>query len=350
MRTPLSKLQEANGARFIDFAGWELPVHYGSQVDEHHAVRNSVGCFDVSHMAVLDINEQYANELLSHLLTGDVANLQIGRGRYTLMLNEEAGIIDDLIVYRRTNQSFRLVVNAGTSKSDLDWIRECEQQWCKQTNIVHRDDLCIVAVQGPQALHTVAKAFDYEGLKDLSQFEFIELNHVFIACTGYTGDAGVEVICSIEEAQELWSNVIRLGAQPAGLGARDSLRLEAGLNLYGHDMTSDTHPLESRLSWTIDERNPDRVFVGKAKLAKIRESDVERKLTGLEMIDKGIPREGHIVATSAGEGVVTSGTFSPTLGRGIALVRVPKDAKGSCQVSIRNRSLAAKLVKPPFLK
>ena len=350
MRTPLADLQANAGARFVDFAGWELPVHYGSQIDEHHAVRNESGCFDVSHMAVVDIKADHAESFLQRLLTSDVARLQAGEGFYTLMLTSQAGIVDDLIVYRRANNDFRLVVNAGTSEKDLAWMRNVEREVAANSGISHRRDLCIVAVQGPNAVQEVVDLLNLQAVYDLPKFSYKDHDDMFIARTGYTGEDGVEVICPVETARKFWAGLMERGVQPAGLGARDSLRLEAGLNLYGHDMTENTTPFESRLAWTIDEKNSDRIFVGRESVTRIRESGSTLKLTGVRMIEKGIPREEYTVRTQSGDGVITSGSFSPTLGCGIALARVPSAARGECEVVIRKKSLPAKLVRPPFVK
>ena len=347
MRTALADLQESVGGRFVEFAGWELPVHYGSQIDEHHAVRQHSGCFDVSHMAVIDIQSNQAESVLRQLLVGDIANLSIGNSLYTVMLNPDAGIIDDLIVYRRGENQFRMVVNAGTSANDLAWIRQHHQA---PSEFVHQEGLCIIAIQGPEAISKTATLLQCQELTNAKPFTFLELNDVFVALTGYTGEAGVELICPIAKARTIWSELMDAGVQPAGLGARDSLRLEAGLNLYGHDMTEDTSPLESRLAWTVDYSDLEREFIGKARLQQIHSMGIEKKLTGIKMTEKGIPREGYVVKTNAGDGIVTSGSFSPTLGYGIALARVPAKAKGACEVIVRNRTLPAKLTQPPFLR
>ena len=348
MKTPLAPLHAEAGARFIEFAGWEMPVHYGSQLEEHHAVRNHAGCFDVSHMAVVDIEGRDQERLLRRLLVCDVSNLDVGCAAYTLMLNERGGIVDDLIVYRRKN-SYRLVVNAGTTKKDLDWIALCEDELNVTSCAHHCSELCIIAIQGPQAVERVSALLELSELTELEPFQFIEHAHYFIARTGYTGEDGVEVICPPDVAVDLWSRLVSIGVQPVGLGARDSLRLEAGLNLYGHDMNDDTNPFECRVAWTIDWGDVDRNFIGRVAIEPMRNERVLKKLVGLKLIERGIPREGFAVATSAGDGVVTSGTFSPSLKQGIALARVPKQAKGICHVEVRQRQIAAKIVRLPFV-
>lgn len=348
MRTSLAPLHEAAGARFIEFSGWEMPVHYGSQLAEHHAVRDQAGCFDVSHMAVVDVSGADCELLLNRLLVGDIRKLSPHQGFYTLMLNEAAGIVDDLIAYRRADD-VRLVINAGTTQADLDWINmQCGKLGASST-INHRSDLCIVAVQGPHAIAKVSACTGLDELSALDRFHVYENDEFFIARTGYTGEDGVEIVCGAETAYKLWEQLVAEGVVPAGLGARDSLRLEAGLNLYGHDMNDATHPLESRLAWTVDWSDPDRAFVGRDNLESIRASGSTKKLIGLKLSERGIPREGCVVVTEAGEGVVTSGTFSPTLGQGIALARVPSSTRGACQVQIRKRAIPAKISRLPFV-
>ena len=349
MKTPLADLHEEAGARFVEFAGWEMPVHYGSQLDEHHAVRNASGCFDVSHMAVVDLPDNDSNAFLRKLIVGDVSRLETGGALYTLMLNGQGGVIDDLILYRREN-GFRLVVNAGTTEKDLAWMRSCAESHANSVRLSHRKDLCIVAVQGPESVEVVGNITNIPNLSGVKRFRFIEQDKYFIARTGYTGEDGVEIVCPSDSAQDLWRQLLDAGVKPAGLGARDSLRLEAGLNLYGHDMTETTTPFESRLAWTIDWHDEQRQFIGKSALVKIRDEGVKNKLIGLQLTDKGIPREGCEVTTNAGTGTVTSGTFSPTLRVGIALARVPHESQGPCHITVRNRAIPAKIVRLPFVR
>ncbi|MCY4093649.1 MAG: glycine cleavage system aminomethyltransferase GcvT [Gammaproteobacteria bacterium] len=349
MKTPLAALHAEAGARFIEFAGWEMPVHYGSQIEEHHAVRNHAGCFDVSHMAVVDIAGQDSEQLLRRLLVCDVSNLDVGCAAYTLMLNERGGIVDDLIAYRR-REGYRLVVNAGTKKKDLEWIARCGDELNVTTHAHHRSELCIIAIQGQRAVETVSSLLALSGLTELEAFNFIERSDYFVARTGYTGEDGVEVICPSGAAVDLWSRLVANGIQPVGLGARDSLRLEAGLNLYGHDMSEDTNPFECRVAWTIDWNDVNRRFIGRQAIEQLREQGATKKLVGLKLIGRGIPREGFIVETNAGDGVVTSGTFSPSLKQGIALARLPRNAQGVCHVIVRQRQIAANIVRLPFIR
>lgn len=348
MRTPLSNLHVEAGARFIEFAGWEMPVHYGSQLEEHHAVRNNSGCFDVSHMAVVDIDQHPGEQLLRSLLVCDVSRLNIGHAAYALMLNERGGIVDDLIAYRREN-GYRLVINAGTTQKDLDWIARHAREQDTIGAARHRAELCIIAVQGPQAIEITSTLLGLQELKELESFSFVENERYFVSRTGYTGEDGVEIISSSEAALDLWSRLTANGVQPVGLGARDSLRLEAGLNLYGHDMKEDTNPFECRVAWTIDWDDRDRGFIGRSAIEPLRNEGAATKLVGLKLTERGIPREGFSVRTEAGTGVVTSGTFSPTLKQGIALARVPVSAGGACHVEVRRRPIPAKITRLPFV-
>lgn len=349
MKTPLAELHAEVGARFIEFASWQMPVHYGSQLEEHHAVRNHAGCFDVSHMAVVDFDSRYGEPLLRRLLVSDVSRLNVGDAVYTLMLNERGGIVDDLIAYRREH-GYRLVVNAGTTKKDLDWIARCQRELNTTATAHHRDELCIIAVQGPQAIESVRNLLNLRELNELESFTFIERADYFVARTGYTGEDGVEVICPADAAIDLWSRLVTNGIQPVGLGARDSLRLEAGLNLYGHDMSEETNPFECRVAWTIDWNDVDRNFIGRQAIERIRNEGAPKKLVGLKLIERGIPREGFSVETNEGDGVVTSGTFSPSLKQGIALARVPELARGVCHVEVRQRQIPAKITRLPFVR
>lgn len=348
MKTALSTLHVEAGARFIEFAGWEMPVHYGSQLEEHHAVRKHIGCFDVSHMAVVDIDRQHGERLLRRLLVSDVTKLNAGDAAYTLMLNERGGIVDDLIAYRREN-GYRLVINAGTTQKDLNWISRNAERLNENSVPRHRTELCIIAVQGPQAIEITSTLLGIEGLTDLESFRFIEHASYFVSRTGYTGEDGVEIICPAETAVDFWSRLLRNDVQPIGLGARDSLRLEAGLNLYGHDMNDDTNPFQCRVAWTVDWDDVDRDFIGRREIEHVRDNGSDTKLVGLKLTERGIPREGFSVQTEAGTGVVTSGTFSPTLSQGIALARVPVSARGTCHVDVRKRSIPAKITRLPFV-
>jgi glycine cleavage system T protein (aminomethyltransferase) len=355
LRTPLYDRHVALGARLVDFGGWDMPVHYGSQIEEHHAVRRSAGVFDVSHMCVIDLQGARSAEFLRGLLANDVARLrQPGKALYSCMLGEDAGIVDDLIVYFLDPRWYRLVVNAGTRDSDLAWIRAHAAPF--KLEVRERRDLAMLAVQGPDArarLATLLTPPDARTALALATFFGMQLGEWFVARTGYTGEDGFEVMLPADGAVELWNRLNELGVQSCGLGARDTLRLEAGMNLYGNDMDSSTQPLESGLEWTLAFEPADRAFVGRAALEAARAAGAGRKLVGLLLEERAVMRSHQRVLTAAGEGAVTSGTFSPTLARSIALARVPGAAAGlggTVQVDIRGKFLNARVVKPPFVR
>ena len=345
MRTALYDQHVALGGKVVDFHDWDLPLNYGSQIDEHHAVRKSVGMFDVSHMTVVDLRGAEVIDYLRKILANDVVKLVPGQAMYSCMLNEQGGVIDDLIAYKIDDQYFRLVVNSATHDKDLAWL----QKWANDFDVVVTEMLekCIIAVQGPQALKLVSAVFEI--INTLKPFRFAVVDDYFIARTGYTGEQGVEIIAPIAEGKLLWQKLIEAGAQPCGLGARDTLRLEAGLNLYGNDMDEATSPLISNLAWTIvfdDERN----FIGKQALETERANGIKSVLVGLILKDKGVLRTGQKVVLEDGrEGMITSGGFSPTLEKGIALARVPLPLK-SASVDIRGTLKSVQMVKPNFVR
>jgi aminomethyltransferase len=354
-KTPLYDLHVAEGARIVDFGGWDMPVHYGSQLEEHHHVRRSAGIFDVSHMCVVDLRGAEVRTFLARLLANDVGKLRLpGKALYSCMLNESGGVIDDLIVYFMNESWFRLVVNAGTRDKDLAWIRARAADWGVRADIVERSDLAMVAVQGPRARELVADLLepaDRERALRLEAFFGIECGSWFVARTGYTGEDGFEIVVPSEEVESLWRALNAVGVASCGLGARDTLRLEAGMNLYGNDMDETRHPLESGLAWTVAFEPIERDFVGRAALESIRKGGSPMKLVGLLLQDRGVLR-GHqkVVVPGIGEGEVTSGTFSPTLQRSIAFARVPRATTDSVQVDIRGKLLAARVVKLPFVR
>ena len=328
------------------FAGWLLPLHFGSQVDEHHAVRNAAGLFDVSHMAVLDIVGPSALAFLRLMLAGDAARLgQAGEALYTVLLNEQGGVIDDLIVYRRPH-GYRLVVNAGRREVVGAWLAAHAQQGAQ---VVQRD-LSMLALQGPRSLEIAAAAQGADALGGLKPFRAKDLGVAMMARTGYTGEDGVEILLPNDAAPELWRRLLRAGAQPCGLGARDSLRLEAGYRLNGQDMDEATTPLEAGLGKCVHWSPQDRDFIGRRALAAQQAAGPSRELFGLVLRGRGVMRPGHQVVAEQGEGVVTSGLFSPSLGYSIALARLPRGAKGAVQVFIRNQPKPAQLVRPPFVR
>ena len=352
-RTPLYDLHVAQGARMVDFAGWDMPVLYGSQIEEHHAVRRAAGMFDVSHMCVLDLTGPDARAFLSHLLANDVGRLRLpGKALYSCMLNEAGGVIDDLIVYFLREDWFRIVVNAGTRDKDLAWMRA--QAARLTVDIAERTDLAIIAVQGPEARAKVAAllpAADRAAVMALAPFFARECGAWFVGRTGYTGEDGFEVILPGKDAVAFWQALQAAGVACCGLGARDTLRLEAGMNLYGNDMDETQNPLESGLAWTVAMAPGERSFIGRAALEALQARGLSRKLVGLLLADRGVLRSHQkVLVPGAGEGETTSGTFSPTLQRSIAFARVPRAAGAEVQVDIRGKLLAARIVKLPFVR
>ncbi|MFY0665298.1 MAG: glycine cleavage system aminomethyltransferase GcvT [Natronospirillum sp.] len=349
-RTPLYDFHLQNGAKIVAFHGWEMPIHYGSQLDEHHAVRQSSGLFDVSHMTVVDISGDDAERFLRRLLANDVAKLTTtGKALYTAMLNEQGGVIDDLIVYRR-DKGYRLVVNSATREKDLAWMTQ--QAADANLSLQERPDLAMIAVQGPVAIQQVAQVlpqYDTE-LAVLKPFNALESDSHFIARTGYTGEDGVEIILPNEDAAALAQQLVDAGARPCGLGARDTLRLEAGMNLYGSDMDDQVSPLACGMAWTIDWSEP-RDFIGRAALERLREAGDQPRQVGLILEERGIMRAGQTVHFADGQtGIITSGTFSPTLEKSIAFARVPRGQSGQCNVDVRGKALPARIVKLPFVR
>jgi aminomethyltransferase len=347
-RTQLFDTHVAAGARMVDFGGWEMPLHYGSQIVEHHAVRNDAGMFDVSHMTIIDLDGAGAFDYLRHLTANDPAKLtEVGRAQYGVLLNDKGGIVDDLIVYRRMN-GWRAVVNAATRAKCLRWFEQHAKGFSMA--IDQRADLAMIAVQGPHAIAKFEKVSGISGAAEMKPFNMLERDTWMVARTGYTGEEGVEVMLPAAEGIALWKQLVAAGVTQCGLAARDTLRLEAGLNLYGQDM-DDTHsPLESNLAWTVAWEPAERNFVGRVALEAKRAAGVNRKLTGVVLEAKGVIRHGQRIVTNAGDGEVTSGIFSPTLGYSIALARLPKAANGAAQVDIRGKLLPCRIVRPPFVR
>lgn len=372
-------MHRASGARMVDFGGWDMPVNYGSQIEEHHAVRQQVGMFDVSHMCAVDLRGAQARPFLRHLLANQVDKLQTpGRALYSCMLNPQGGVIDDLIVYYFAEDWFRLVVNAGTAEGDLAWIHEQNAQSQSGLTIAPlRGDLydaaagstldastgaqAMIAVQGPQARATVwqvlpqAQALTTE-MKPFHAARVIDnaYGEVMVARTGYTGEDGFELLFPAHQAEALWQALAAAGARPCGLGARDTLRLEAGMNLYGQDMTDKVSPLDAGLAWTVDLRDPTRHFMGRAALEA---QNAHWQFLGLILRPEagkpgGVLRAHQPVLTPNGEGEITSGTFSPTLQQSIALARLPRGVAvgDTVQVRIRDRELPASVVTLPFVR
>jgi aminomethyltransferase len=354
-KTVLNAAHRAMNARMVDFGGWDMPVNYGSQIEEHHAVRNDCGMFDVSHMCPVDVVGPDCRPFLSRLVANDVAKLTIsGKALYAAMLNEAGGVIDDLIIYFLTDTRFRIVVNAGTAEKDLAWMQAKVAEWKFDVTIAQRRDgdnaLGIIAVQGPNARAKVWEVLPQvkaatEGLK---AFFAAEVDQYFIASTGYTGEDGYEIMLPAGEAEALWKKLNAAGVAPCGLGARDTLRLEAGMNLYGQDMDETVSPLDAGLAWTVS-LNTDRDFVGKSALLA---NGQQKQFLGLILLDKGVLRGHQQVITKHGNGEITSGSFSPTLQQSIALARLPLGVAigDEVEVDIRGKALKAKVTKPVFAR
>ncbi|MFO7639728.1 MAG: glycine cleavage system aminomethyltransferase GcvT [Candidatus Competibacteraceae bacterium] len=352
-RTPLYARHAARGAKLVDFGGWEMPLHYGSQIDEHHQVRRAAGVFDVSHMTVVDFPDPAPTRaLLRYLLANDVARLYPGKALYACLLNEAGGVIDDLIAYDRGAAGYRLVLNAATRANDLAWIAPMAERFGAAWR--EHDDLAMLAVQGPEALaklEAVLGAATVTAIRALKPFHALETEDLFIARTGYTGEDGVEILPLAAETPALWDQLLAAGVAPCGLGARDTLRLEAGMNLYGSDMDETTTPLVSGLGWTVAWEPVERDFIGRAALERQRAADAPQVLVGLVLEARGVLRGRQTVYADDREiGHITSGTFSPTLNRAIALARVTTGAGKNCQVDIRGKRLPARVVKPPFVR
>jgi aminomethyltransferase len=355
-KTVLNATHRALGARMVDFGGWDMPISYGSQIDEHHAVRRDAGMFDVSHMTVIDLHGARARDFLRHLLANSIDKLKVvGKALYSCMLNEQGGVIDDLIVYYLGEEYFRLVVNAGTRAKDLAWIEK--QAAAFDVQVKERPEFAMIAVQGPNArtkvlglLHEV----DRPRIEKLGKFAAAAAQGphgipLFVARTGYTGEDGFEIIVPAEHAVALWEALAAAGVVPAGLGARDTLRLEAGMNLYGQDMDESVLPWEANLGWTI-ALDEGRAFIGRAALEQQKAAGVPRVMVGLVLDDKGVLRHGQKVLTANGDGEILSGSFAPTLEKAVAFARIPAGEPGDVRVDIRGREVPVRLVKYPFVR
>ena len=355
LRTPLFDTHVAAGARTVDFGGCDMPVNYGSQIEEHHAVRRDCGMFDVSHMCPADVAGPDCRAFLSRLVANDVAKLQAsGKALYSAMLNDAGGVIDDLIIYFLGETRFRIVINAGTAEKDLAWMRAKAVEWQLDVTITPRregdDALAIIAVQGPNARAKVWRALPQvrAATESLKSFFAAEVDRYFIASTGYTGEDGFEIMLPATEAQVIWQKLKDAGVAPCGLGARDTLRLEAGMNLYGQDMDETVSPLDAGLAWTV-AMHGDRDFVGKSALTAAGQ---QKQFLGLILLTKGVLRGHQTVITKQGIGEITSGSFSPTLQQSIALARLPMGVAigDEVDVDIRGKLLKARAVKPVFAR
>ena len=379
LRTPLYDCHLAAGARMVDFSDWEMPIHYGSQIEEHHAVRTDAGMFDVSHMCALDLIGADATRWLRQLLANDVAKLTMpGKALYSCLLNEAGGVIDDLIVYFFTPEHYRIVVNAGTATKDIAWMRSQLAGFDARLTVRRKDSddavaiiaaqgvdaherrrtgsdaVAMIAVQGPNARTKFWTAFPAcrAASEALAIFQAVEHDGWLIARTGYTGEDGFEITLPAGDAARVWQELLDAGVKPCGLGARDTLRLEAGMNLYGQDMDEGISPYEAGLKWTVDLKDPARDFIGKAALEGNNARPVRNQFAGLLLLDRGVLRAHQKVITAQGEGEITSGTFSPSLNQSIALARLPVDtAIGSeVEVEIRDKRFKARVVKPTFVR
>lgn len=356
-RIPLHDLHVSLGGKMVGFAGFEMPVRYSSDKDEHLAVRNAVGVFDVSHMGEFMVTGPKALDLIQKITSNDASKLVNGQAQYSCLPNDKGGIVDDLIVYKFAEEAYMLVVNAGNIEKDWQWISSQNAMGAEMKN--SSDDIALFAVQGPKAAATLQKLTDI----NLSEIKFYHFRkgtlagkEMIISGTGYTGAGGFELYVDKADADYVWKAIFEAGAEfdikPIGLGARDTLRLEMGYCLYGNDIDDNTSPIEAGLGW-ITKFTKD--FINAAALKKQKEEGVQKKLVGFEMIERGIPRHGYQIIDSDGNqiGEVTSGTMSPLLNNGIGLGYVQTEyAQPDTEIfiAVRNKNLAAKVVKPPFIK
>lgn len=350
-KTPLYQAHIDAGGKMVDFGGWEMALNYGSQLEEHNQVRTDAGMFDVSHMTVVDFKGIEAKKFLQILLANDVAKLKTqGKALYSCMLNEAGFVVDDLIVYYQNDNNYRMVINATSTEKDIAWINAQAKGF--EVQIEPRFDLAMIAVQGPNAREKVYQAMP--GVKEvcgaLKPFNAAHLGSLFIARTGYTGEDGFEIMLPEKSAEWTWKMLLETGVKPCGIGARDTLRLEAGMSLYGAEMDENTSPLEAGLGWTVDLANQNRAFFGRDALLALQKKGIDKTIVGLLLEGKGVIRNGQKVLTNIGEGIVTSGTFSPTIAAAIALASVPRDSTGLCEIEMRNKKVSAKIVSPPFVR
>jgi len=352
-KTPLYDLHLQAGAKIVDFGGWDMPLHYGSQINEHHIVRNNAGMFDVSHMTIVDVYGTDATPFLRKLLANDVAKInKPGKALYSGMLNEKGGVIDDLIVYYLTDNNYRMVVNASTQEKDLAWIRKQSEGF--QVELKHQDDRVSLAIQGPESRSLAMSVMNNEQKRlaeKLQPFYAVEVDGWFIARTGYTGEDGFEITVPESDGKLFWDNLIAVGVEPCGLGSRDTLRLEAGMNLYGSEMDEETSPWQANMGWTVDLGDQQRRFIGRDALEEEKVAGIKNKLVGLVLQGKGVLRAHQkVVVEGIGEGEITSGTFSPTLKVGIAMARVPAPTGEQAFVAVRKQLLPVKVIKPGFVR
>jgi aminomethyltransferase len=358
-KTALYATHQAMGGKLVDFGGWDMPLHYGSQIEEHNHVRTASGMFDVSHMTVVDVKGQDAKAYLQYLLANDVTKIEAvpGKALYSGMLNPEGGVIDDLIVYNMPHDAsgawFRTVVNCGTREKDLAWMNKIAADF--KVELIERDDLAMIAIQGPNAINltkTVVSANRAAVIDSLNIFQGLPEGDWFIARTGYTGEDGLEIMLPNEEVIAFWNALVAAGVPACGLAARDTLRLEAGMNLYGHEMDDNTSPLTANMGWTVAWAPAERNFIGRSAIEAEKNAGPAFKLVGLVLRERGVMRAEQLVSVDGSEqkGVITSGTFSPTLGYSIALARVPVSVGKQCHVEMRGKQVLVDVVATSFVR
>lgn len=349
-KTHLHQAHIDSGAKMVNFGGWDMPINYGSQIQEHNAVRQDKGVFDVSHMTIVDLTGFESEQFLLKILANDVRKLSDGKALYSTMLNENGGIIDDLIVYKRAKNNYRIVVNAGTREKDLAWLNKQIQAF--DANINERPKVAMLAVQGPNAIDTCLRVLPTDiatKLSTLKKFCAIDDEDYFIGRTGYTGEDGVEILVPEEKVLTLWNTLLKAGVKPCGLAARDTLRLEAGMHLYGQDMDEQISPLECGLAWTVRKENAN--YIGSEALDALRSKGITKKMTGVVLRQRGILRHNQELIDDNGlTGIITSGTFSPSAQVAIGMAIVDKNFSDNVKVKIRKNELAVKCINLPFVR
>ena len=345
-KTTLFEQHKNLGAKIVDFGGWSMPINYGSQINEHKVVRSDVGIFDVSHMSIFDLSGSEQAKFLKYLLPNDVDKIKnSGRALYSPLLNNDGGVLDDLIVYN-LGTHYRIISNCATRSQNHDWFVKQSESYDVKIKLMN--DLSIIAIQGPNSINLLDKIGIHD-LDRMSDFDVKIYNSSMIAKTGYTGEEGFEVVIENSDVESFWLSLLEAGASAIGLGARDTLRLEAGLNLYGTDMDTNNNPYESNLAWTIDLNDKKRDFIGKRALEEINK-DACKELKGIILRDKGILRSHQLIEHKAGNGEILSGTYSPSFGFSIAFARLDKGHDGEGKVKIRNNEFKVEIVSPPFMR
>ena len=347
-KTLLNKSHIELGAKMVNFSNWEMPISYSSLIEEHNAVRSTVGIFDVSHMSVFDFDGDNQVAFFEKIFANDIKKIyKDNKAIYGALLNEEGGILDDLIIYHANNK-FRLVSNCSTREQNRQWFEKHAVEF--GVKVMERSDMGILAIQGPDALNKILEIKEIDNqVNTLQSFGCMFEGDKLYARTGYTGEDGLELIVPTKDINHLWDQALELGCTPIGLGARDTLRLEAGLNLYGNDMTINNHPYESNMGWTIDMSDENREFIGKDALLSIDQSK-SQKIVGIILQDKGVLRSGYEIIHEQGKGVVLSGSFSPMLQSSIGLARVDQGYQENGKVFIRNKALNIEFVSPRFIR